>query len=151
MGVKLGLSHWERNIGSACSTKECWGRYLGLWGLWVVLRGEWRRLHNEELYDLYFSPNIIQVIKWRKRRAGNVARTREKTEVHQVLVLKPEGKRPLGRLRYRLEGNFKMDLNRSGVGGHGLDWSGSEQGQVAGLYECGNEVSGFIKRWEFHD
>jgi hypothetical protein len=69
----------------------------------------WRRLHNE-LYDLHFSPNIIQVIKLRKRRAGQVARMRERREVHQVLVGKSEGKRPLGRLRYRLEDNIKMDL-----------------------------------------
>ena len=73
------------------------------------LKGVWRRLHNE-LYDLCFSPNIIQVIKLRKRRAGHVACMREGRGVHQVLVGKPEGKRPLGRLRYKLEDNIKMDL-----------------------------------------
>jgi len=60
--------------------------------------GEWRRLHNEELNDLYCSPNIVRVIKSRRMRwAGNVARMGEETGVYRVLVGKPEGSRPLGR------------------------------------------------------
>ena len=64
--------------------------------------GEWRKLHNEELTDLYFSPNIVQVIKSRRERwVGHVARMGERKGVYRVLVGKPEGKRTLGRHRYR--------------------------------------------------
>jgi hypothetical protein len=64
--------------------------------------GEWRRLHNEELNDLYCSLNIVRMIKSRKMRwAGHVARMCEERGVYRVLVGKPEGKRPLGRHRRR--------------------------------------------------
>ena len=72
---------------------------------------EWRKLHNEELNDLYCSPNIIRVIKWRRMRwAGHVAGMGERRGVYRVLVGKPEGKRPLGRPRRRWEDNNKMNL-----------------------------------------
>jgi len=64
--------------------------------------GEWRRLHNEELSDLYSSPSIVRVTKSRRMRwAGHVARMGEERGAYRVLVGKPEGKRPLGRPRHR--------------------------------------------------
>ena len=72
---------------------------------------EWRKLHNEELIDLYSSPIIVRVIQSGTMRwAGHVARMRERRGVYGVLTVKPEGKRPLRRLRRRWEDNIKMDL-----------------------------------------
>ena len=80
-----------------------------------------RKLHNEELNDLFSSPNIVQVIKSRRMRwAGHVARMGERRGAYRVLVGKPEGKRPLRRSICRWEDNNKMDLQ--GVGYGGMDW-----------------------------
>ena len=81
--------------------------------------GEWRKLHKEELRDLYSQSNIVRVVKLRMRWVGHVARIGEGRGVHRVLVGKPEGKRPLGRPKRRWEDNIKMDLQEVGGGG---DW-----------------------------
>jgi hypothetical protein len=73
--------------------------------------GEWKKLHNEKLNDLYSLPNILRVVKSRRMRwAGHVARMREERSVHRVLVGKPEEYRPLGKPICRWEDNIKMDL-----------------------------------------
>jgi hypothetical protein len=83
--------------------------------------GDWRRLHNKELYALYSSPNIIRVIKSRRLRwAGHVARMEERRGAYRASVGKPEGRRPLERPRRRWEDNIKMDLREVGCGG--ADW-----------------------------
>jgi hypothetical protein len=73
--------------------------------------GEWRKLHNEELHNLYSSPSTMRIIKPRRMRwEGHVARMGEKRNAYRVLVGKPEGKRPLGIPRRRWIVNIKMDL-----------------------------------------
>jgi hypothetical protein len=91
--------------------------------------GSWRKLHNDELHDLYSSPNIVRVIKSRRMRwAGHVAHMEEGRGAYRVLVGRSEGKRPLGRPRRRWEDNINMDLGEIGV--DGANWIRLAQDRV---------------------
>ena len=89
---------------------------------------EWRKLHNEEINELYSSPSIVQAISSRRMRwAGHVASMGESRGVYRVLVGKPEGKRPLGRHRRRWEDNIRIDLREVESGC--VDWMELAQGR----------------------
>jgi hypothetical protein len=91
--------------------------------------GGWRKLHNEELHNLYSSPNIIRMIKSRWMRwAGHVARMGEKRNAYRILVGKPEDKRLLGRPRSRWVDNIKINLRE--IEWDGMDWIDLAQDRV---------------------
>jgi hypothetical protein len=108
---------------------------------WDEVTGEWRKLHNEELHNLYSSPDIIRQIRSRRMRlAGHVTRMGEEKKVYKVLVGKAEGKIPLGRPSRRWE---------DGLNGSWGDWlrkcrvdsAGPGYGPVASCCESGDEPS----------
>jgi hypothetical protein len=83
--------------------------------------GGWRKLHNEELHNLYSSPSLIRMIKSRRMRwVGHVAQMGAKRSAYRILGGKPEGKRALGRPRRRWVDNIKMNLREIRWGG--MDW-----------------------------
>jgi hypothetical protein len=88
--------------------------------------GEWRKLRNEELHDLYSLSSIIGIMKSRRMRwAGHVTRMGEKRNAYRSLVGKPEGRMPLGRPRHRWVDNIRMDLVELGWGD--VEWIGLAQ------------------------
>jgi hypothetical protein len=108
-------------------------RRLRVFKNWVLRRifgpkrnevtGEWKKLRKEELNDPYSTANIVRVIKLRRKRwAGHVVPMGERRGIYRGLVATPEGKRLLGRPRYRWEDNIKMDLQETGCGN--VDWIG---------------------------
>jgi hypothetical protein len=85
--------------------------------------GGWRKLHDEELHDLYSTPSIIRIMKSRRMRwTGHVARMRKKRNVYRLLVGKPEGKRPVGKPNLRWTDNTEMDIVEIHLGD--VDWIG---------------------------
>jgi len=109
--VLYGCETWWLTFREECRLRVFENRVLR----WIFgpkrqeVTGEWRKLHNEELNDLYCSPNIVRVIKLRRMRwAGHVACMGERRGVYRVLVGKPEGKRPLGKPKRRWEDNIKI-------------------------------------------
>jgi hypothetical protein len=92
---------------------------------WDEVTGDWRKMYNGELHNLFWSPNIIRHTKLRRMRwAWHVARTTVEGKVHKVMVGKPEGENSLGRARRRWEEGVKMDLRDPGCGGGGgcVEW-----------------------------
>jgi hypothetical protein len=108
-----------------------------------VMEGS-RKLHNEELGDLYSWPSIIRIIKLRRMRwAGHVMRMGEKRN----MVRKHEGKQPLGRPRRKWVDNIKVDLTE--IEWDGVDWAGLAQDRDKWrALECSNEPLGSIKFWK---
>jgi hypothetical protein len=88
--------------------------------------GAWRKLHNEELHDLYSSPSIIRIIKaWTMIWVGACSTNGEKRNAYRLLMGKLEGRRPIGRPRRRWVDNIRMDLVEVGCGD--VDWIGLAQ------------------------
>jgi hypothetical protein len=112
---------------------------------------EWRILHNVELSDLYFSPNIGWVIKSRRVKwAGQVTYMEERSVVYSILVVKSEGMRALGRSRLRWKITLRWIFRKWNVAAW-TDWSWLGYGQVADTCECGNDPSGSTRCGEFLD
>jgi hypothetical protein len=114
--VLYGCETWSLTLGEEHRRRVFENRVLRIFGPKREEDGSWRKLHNDELHDLYSSPNIVRVIKSRKMRwAGHVARMGEGRCVHRILVGRPEGKRLLGRPRRMWEDNIKMYLREIGL------------------------------------
>jgi hypothetical protein len=119
--VLYGCETWSLTLREEHGLRIFQNRVLRIFGPKREEDGSWRKLRNGELHSLYSSPNIVRVIKSRGMRwVGHVARMGEGRGVCSVLVVRPEGKRPLGRSRLRWEDNIKMDVRETGI--YGANW-----------------------------
>jgi hypothetical protein len=126
--VLYGCKTWSLTLGEEHRLRVFENRVLRrIFGHMRGEGGSWRKLHNDELHDLYSSPNIVRVIKSRRWGAGHVACMGE-GEVYRVLVGRPKGKRPLGRPRHKWEDNIKMNLREIGI--DGVNWIWLAQNRV---------------------
>jgi hypothetical protein len=128
--VLYGCEIWSLTLGEEHRLRVFENRVLRkIFGPKREEDGSWRKLHNDELHNLYSSPNIVRVIKSRRMRwAGHVARRGEWRGVYRVLIGRPEGKRPLERPRRGWEDNIKMDLREIGI--DGVNWIRLAQDRV---------------------
>jgi hypothetical protein len=127
--VLYGCETWSLTLREDHRLRVLENSVLRIFGPKREEDGSWRKLHNDELQNLYSSPNIVRVMKSRKMRwAGHVARMGNGRGVHRVLVGRPEGKRSLGRPRRRWEDNIKMDLMEIGI--DGANWIQLAQDRV---------------------
>jgi hypothetical protein len=126
--VLYGCETWSLALRGEHRLRVFENRVLGMiFGLRTdEVTGEWRKLLNEKLHDLYSLPSIIRIMKSRRMRwAGHVAQMWEKRNAYRLLVGKPEGRRPLGRPRRTWLDNIRMDLVVVGWGN--VDWIGLAQ------------------------
>jgi hypothetical protein len=124
--VLYGCETWSLTLREEHRLRVCENRVLRriFAPKWDEVTGEWRKLHNKELHNLYSSADIIRQGKSRRMRwAGHVARMGEERKLYKVWVGKPEGKRPLARPRRKWEDGIRMDLGEIGLGVWiGFDW-----------------------------
>jgi hypothetical protein len=120
--VPYGCETWYLTLREEHRLRVFENRMLRrIFGLKREVDGSWRKLHNDELHNLYSTPNIVRVIKSRTMRwAGHMTLLGEGRGVYRILVGMPEGKRPLRRPRRRCEDNIKMGLREIGI--DGVNW-----------------------------
>jgi hypothetical protein len=127
--VLFGGETWSPTLGEEHRPRVFENRVLRIFGRKREEGGSWRKLHNDELRNLYSSSNIVRVIESRRMRwAGHGIRMGEGRGVYRVLARRPEGKRPLGRSRCRWEDNIKLDLREIGI--DGANWIRLAQDRV---------------------
>jgi hypothetical protein len=125
--VLYGCETWSLTLRKEHRLRVSENRVLRMFGpKRDEVTGEWRKVHNEELHDLYSSPSVIRIIKAKRMRwAGHVAQMEEKKNAFRLLMGKPEGTGPLGSPRRSWWDNIRMDLVEVGCGD--VDWIGLVQ------------------------
>jgi hypothetical protein len=114
-----GYETWSLTLREGHKFNVFENRVLRIFGPEVV--GDWRRLHNEELHNLYASPHITRVIKSRRMKwIWDVAHMGEMRSTCRIVIGKPEGKKSLTRPRRRSEDNIRMD--HRGISWEVADW-----------------------------